>query len=155
MTAPVRQGPGDRDAKVRSSGGDCPFDGRRRRFVIRCESASGQAPAAGAKSSTAAPTAKLPAQASGGAKVPTPGQFPPYKPPHTADGKPDFNGIWQAFVTADIDVQDHDAQAGPHPNVMGAYDQWPGGQGIVEGGEIPYRPEALHKEKRTRKSAWS
>src|SRR5580700_10447182 len=45
------------------------------------------------------------------AKPPTTGQFPPYKPPRTADGKPDFNGFWQAFVTADIDVRDHDAQA--------------------------------------------
>src|ERR1700740_783470 len=76
-------------------------------------------------------------------KIPTPGQFPPYKAPRTADGKPDFNGIWQAFVTADIDIQDHDAQAGPHPDTMGAYGAWPGGQGIVEGGEIPYNSEAL------------
>src|SRR5438309_11960499 len=80
-------------------------------------------------------------------RVPTPGQFPPYKAPHTADGKPDLNGIWQAFVTADIDVQDHDAQAGPHPEIMGAYGAWPGGQGIVEGGEIPYKPEALAQKK--------
>jgi len=80
-------------------------------------------------------------------KIPTPGQFPAYKAPHTADGKPDFSGIWQAFVTADIDVQDHDAQAGPHPDFMGAYGAWPGGQGIVEGGEIPYKPEALAQKK--------
>ena len=81
------------------------------------------------------------------AKIPTPGEFPAYKPPHTADGKPDFNGIWQSLVTADIDIQDHDAQAGPHPDIMGAYGAWPGGQGIVEGGEIPYKPEALAKKK--------
>jgi hypothetical protein len=79
--------------------------------------------------------------------VPTPGQFPPYDAPRTADGKPDLNGIWQAFVTADIDVEDHDAQAGPHPEILGAYGAWPGGQGIVEGGEIPYKPEALAKKK--------
>ena len=79
--------------------------------------------------------------------VPTPGQFPPYKAPRTADGKPDFSGIWQSFVTADIDVQDHDAQPGPHPEIMGAYGAWPGGQGIVEGGEIPYKPEALAQKK--------
>jgi hypothetical protein len=58
-----------------------------------------------------------------------------------------LNGIWQAFVTADIDIQDHDAQAGPHPDIMGAYGAWPGGQGIVEGGEIPYKPEALAQKK--------
>jgi hypothetical protein len=80
-------------------------------------------------------------------KIPTPGQFPPYKAPHTTDGKPDLNGIWQAFVTADVDVQDHDAQAGPHPDIMGAYGAWPGGQGIVEGGQIPYKPEALAQKK--------
>ena len=81
------------------------------------------------------------------AKPPTPGQFPPYRAPRTADGKPDLNGIWQALVTADIDLQDHDAQAGPHPDILGAYGAWPGGQGIVEGGEIPYKPEALAKKK--------
>jgi hypothetical protein len=80
-------------------------------------------------------------------KTPTPGQFPAYKAPHTVDGKPDVNGIWQAFVTADVDVQDHDAQPGPHPDIMGAYGAWPGGQGIVEGGEIPYKPEALAQKK--------
>jgi hypothetical protein len=116
-------------------------------LLLAVNPVSGQAPAAGAKTPSAAPAAKPPAQVSGGAKVATPGQFPPYKPPHMADGKPDFNGIWQAFVTADIDVQDHDAEAGPHPDVMGAYDAWQGGQGIVEGGEIPYRPEALAQKK--------
>jgi hypothetical protein len=80
-------------------------------------------------------------------KTLAPGPFPPYRAPRTADGKPDLNGIWQAFVTADIDIQDHDAQAGPHPDIMGAYGAWPGGQGIVEGGEIPYKPEALAKKK--------
>jgi hypothetical protein len=81
------------------------------------------------------------------AKTAPPGEFPPYQAPRSADGKPDLNGIWQALVTADIDVQDHDAQAGPHPEIMGAYDAWPGGQGIVEGGAIPYKPEALAKKK--------
>ena len=75
----------------------------------------------------------------------TPGEWPAYKAPLTTDGKPNLNGIWQAFVTADIDVLDHDAQPGPHPE--GAYGAWPGGQGIVEGGEIPYKPEALARKK--------
>src|SRR6202790_2252648 len=100
-------------------------------------------------STAAAQGSPVTAQSSAAAqnKVPTPGQFPPYKAPHTADGKPDVNGIWQAFVTADIDVQDHDAQSGPRPEIMGAYGAWPGGQGIVEGGEIPYKPEALAQKK--------
>ena len=101
-------------------------------MVVQAQTSARQAPASAA---------------SAAAKPPTPGEFPPYKPPHTADGKPDFNGIWQSFVTADIDIQDHDAQAGPHPDIMGAYGAWPGGQGIVEGGEIPYKPEALAKKK--------
>ena len=86
-------------------------------------------------------------------KIPTPGQFPAYKAPHTADGKPDFSGIWQAFVTADIDVQDHDAQAGPHPDFMGAYGAWPGGQGIVEGGRNSVQARSAGAKKGQRREA--
>ena len=74
-----------------------------------------------AQTSPQRPAARTGPGAATGAKIPTPGEFPPYKGPRTADGKPDLNGIWQAFVTADIDIQDHDAQAGPHPDIMGAY----------------------------------
>jgi hypothetical protein len=83
----------------------------------------------------------------GQGQAPVPGQFPAYRAPRAADGKADLNGIWQALVPANIDVLDHDAQPGPHPGIMGAYGAWPGGQSIVEGGEIPYRPEALAKKK--------
>jgi hypothetical protein len=114
-------------------------------MLLAVRPAAGQSPAAGGSRTQAPAARQVPAGA--GVKVPTPGEFPPYKAPRTADGKPDFNGIWQSLVTADIDVQDHDAQAGPHANIMGAYDAWPGGQGIVEGGEIPYKPEALAKKK--------
>src|ERR1700726_930478 len=82
-----------------------------------------------------------------GQQVPTPGQFPAYRAPHMADGHPDLNGIWQALVTANWDLQDHEAQPGPHPEVMGAYGAGPAGQSIVEGGEIPYQPGALQKKK--------
>jgi hypothetical protein len=75
------------------------------------------------------------------------GQFPPYKAPRMADGHPDLNGTWQAFVTADWDLQDHEAQPGPHPELMGAYGAGPAGQSVVEGGEIPYKPGALEKKK--------
>ena len=64
-----------------------------------------------------------------------------------ADGHPDLNGIWQALVTANWDLQDHEAQPGPHPEIMGAYGGGPGGQSVVEGGEIPYQPWALAKKK--------
>ena len=64
-----------------------------------------------------------------------------------ADGRPDLNGIWQALVTANWDLQDHEAQPGPHPELSGAYAAGPAGQSIIEGGEIPYKPDALAKKK--------
>ena len=74
-------------------------------------------------------------------------QFPAaYRAPRL-DGRPDLNGIWQALVTANWDLQDHEAQPGPHPELTGAYGDGPAGQSIVEGGEIPYKPEALGKRK--------
>src|SRR5260370_40136405 len=33
-----------------------------------------------------------------------------YKAPRTADGKPDWNGIWEALNTANWDLQDHAAE---------------------------------------------
>src|SRR2546428_4180402 len=68
---------------------------------------------------------------------------PAFRPRRMADGHPDLNGIWQAMVTANWDVQDHDAQPGPHPEIIGEYGAGPAGQSIVEGGEIPYQPWAL------------
>ena len=65
----------------------------------------------------------------------------------TEDGKPNLNGIWQSFTTANWDIEAHEAQPGPHPAIMGAWGAQPGGLGIVEGGEIPYKPEALEKKR--------
>jgi hypothetical protein len=48
-------------------------------------------------------------------------QTPTYRAPHRADGHPDVSGIWQAFVTANWDLQDHEAQPGLHPELDGAY----------------------------------
>jgi hypothetical protein len=80
-------------------------------------------------------------------------QAPPaYKAPRTADGKPDLNGIWQAVNTANWNIQDHPAAAGPLP-ALGAAFSIPGGQGVVEGNEIPYRPEAL-KKKQENAASW-
>lgn len=55
--------------------------------------------------------------------------------PRMADGKPDFSGLWQVLTTASWDIQDHHAEKGV-----------PGGQGVVEGNEIPYLPEARAKK---------
>jgi len=56
--------------------------------------------------------------------------------PRTADGKPDFNGVWQVLNTAAWDLQDHHADTGVPP-----------GAGVVVGGEIPYQPWALERKK--------
>jgi hypothetical protein len=69
-----------------------------------------------------------------------------YKAPRTADGHPDLNGIWQALNTANWDLQDHSPAAGPVVS-LGAAGAIPPGQGVVEGGEIPYQAWALAKKK--------
>jgi hypothetical protein len=81
------------------------------------------------------------------APIRTAGQAASTGAPRAADGKPNLNGIWQAFTTANIDILTHEAQPGPHPETMGVYGAFPGGQGIVEGNEIPYKPEALARKK--------
>src|SRR6202043_3443287 len=73
-------------------------------------------------------------------------QPPAYNAPRTADGHPDLNGIWQALNTANWDIQDHSAAAGTVVS-LGAAGAIPPGQGVVEGGEIPYQPWALAKKK--------
>jgi len=67
------------------------------------------------------------------------------KAPRTADGKPDLNGIWQALNTANWDIEDHAARIGPVV-ALGAAFSIPSGQGVVEGGAIPYLPEAAAKK---------
>ena len=79
-----------------------------------------------------------------------------YRAPRGADGKPDLNGIWQALNEANFDLEGHAARPalavrpGPHGPVpaapvlaLGAVGAVPPGLGVVEGGEIPYKPEAL------------
>ena len=69
-----------------------------------------------------------------------------YKAPRTPDGKPNLNGIYQAMNTAYWDVEAHPAAPGPMWE-LGAQFAVPAGLGIVEGGAIPYKPEALAKKK--------
>lgn len=66
--------------------------------------------------------------------------------PRMPDGKPNLNGLWQAMTTAYWDVEDHSAQAGPVVQI-GAIGAIPAGSGLVEGGAIPYKPDALAKKK--------
>jgi hypothetical protein len=73
---------------------------------------------------------------------------------------PNLNGIWQAYNTADYDLQRHDARpalamrkgpAGPVPMpevlALGATGGIPGSLGVVEGNDIPYQPWAAAKKK--------
>src|SRR5216117_1834716 len=75
-----------------------------------------------------------------------PAQAPAYRAPRTKDGKPDLNGIWQAVNSANWDIEGHGAAPGPFWQ-LGAEFSVPPGLGVVEGGPIPYKPEALQIKK--------
>ena len=80
------------------------------------------------------------------ATLPALGQGRAYRAPRTSDGKPNLNGIWQSVTEAYWDIEPHSPAPG---NVfeLGAGYVVPGGVGIVDGGQLPYRPEALAKKK--------
>lgn len=73
--------------------------------------------------------------------------------PRGTDGRPKLDGIWQAMNTANWDLQDHSQVGGP--TQLGALSSTPGGLGVVDGNEIPYRPEALAKKKANFAKRWS
>jgi hypothetical protein len=67
-------------------------------------------------------------------------------------GKPNLNGIWQSLNEANWDIQAH--QARPGPSQFGALFSEPAGIGIVDGNEIPYKPEALAKKNENFANRW-
>ena len=76
------------------------------------------------------------------------GQPTAFRAPRLAGTEnPDFNGIWQAMTTANWDILDHAADAGPLHKAAGAWAVQPEGGGIVEGNVIPYKDEARAKQK--------
>jgi hypothetical protein len=87
-------------------------------------------------------------------------QTPTYRAPRADGGKPDLNGVWQTLNEANYDLEGHSARPamalrpgpyGPVPAApvlaLGAVGAVPPSLGVVEGGEIPYKPEALAKKK--------
>jgi hypothetical protein len=61
--------------------------------------------------------------------------------------RPDLSGIWQAVNTANWDVRPHAAQPSALPELLGALHAVPAGQGVIEGGEIPYQPWAAEQQR--------
>jgi hypothetical protein len=70
--------------------------------------------------------------------APLSGQVPagraPYTPSKTSRGQPNLQGIWQAVNSAAWNIEDHGGATGV-----------PAGKGVVEGGPLPYLPNALAK----------
>src|SRR5215469_9452970 len=91
--------------------------------------------------------------------IPLAGQT--YRPPRGPDGHADLNGIWQAMNEANYDIEGHMARPamvlrpgpyGPVPAAqvvaLGAVGAVPPSLGVVEGGELPYKPEAVATKKK-------
>jgi hypothetical protein len=74
--------------------------------------------------------------------------------PARIDGKPNLNGIWQTANTANWNLEPH--SAGPSPagaavdRLLGAMAAVPAGLGVVEGGTIPYKADALERLNRNK-----
>jgi len=79
-------------------------------------------------------------------------------------GHPNFSGVWSVMNTANWNIEPHLASAAlelrPGPVVpvpakailaLGAVGSVPAGMGVVEGGAIPYTPEALAKRQDNQK----
>jgi hypothetical protein len=70
--------------------------------------------------------------------------------PERIDGRPNLNGIWQALNTAHWNLEGHSAEQIEEFWQLGAIAAIPAGQSVVEGGTIPYLPEALERREDNR-----
>jgi hypothetical protein len=68
-------------------------------------------------------------------------QAPAQGIPRLPGGQVNLSGIWQANNTANWDLLTHRARQGPM-TALGAAFSIPGGLGVVDGNEIPYKSEA-------------
>jgi hypothetical protein len=73
--------------------------------------------------------------------------------PAQIGGKPNLNGIWQAFGSAHWNLEPHNAEALGDFWQLGTIAAIPAGLGVVDGGEIPYLPQARARRDANR-SAW-
>jgi hypothetical protein len=100
------------------------------------------------------------------AAMPLASQSSAYRAPRAEGGKPDLNGIWQALNEANYDLEGHNARPamalrpgpyGPVPAAsvlaLGAVGAVPPSMGVVVGGDIPYKPDAL-KQKKENQENW-
>jgi hypothetical protein len=70
--------------------------------------------------------------------------------PARANGRPNFNGIWQAMNSANWNLEAHNAEALADFWKLGAIAAIPAGLSVVREGTIPYLPEALKKRNENR-----
>jgi hypothetical protein len=91
---------------------------------------------------------------------------PAFENPQRIGQHPDLSGTWQAFTSANYDIEPHDARAAmafkpgpikpvPHDKVvaLGAVGAVPGGLGIVKGGLIPYKSK-MRRKKENNQNKW-
>src|SRR5215510_11942784 len=75
--------------------------------------AQGPAPAGGRQGAAAPPAGRQ------GGAAPAPGRQggAAQVGGRTGDGKPNLNGVWQALTSANWDIESHEAEPGPHPEI--------------------------------------
>ncbi|HEY8518914.1 MAG TPA: hypothetical protein VIN61_02445 [Gammaproteobacteria bacterium] len=98
--------------------------------------------AAAGRHTASAPLARRPAAAAAWLLLAAPAfgagaEAPAADIPRTADGKPDFSGIWESMSGADYDLEPHAGREDAPP-----------GRGVVHGDFIPYQPWALEQRRK-------